>query len=248
MWKRIFTGVLIVILVGISSYVIILNIFTGLKVSGYDYLFTAKEPYDLVIKHATVLNGAGADDPLRADIAIRKGLIVGLGYINPKESPVFDAGGLMIIPSPLKVTAGEQTVEHLLSTAYPRYNADEIFLQSQPYDGISLAEAAFAAGLSADKMFDRIRENSESGDKVLIAVLEENSTCDSAKEYLARLTGCRADFLGLDEKGIIKDGKLADFYIFKTKDFPEEKLLELFKQGAFPEPIYIVQNGEFIKQ
>lgn len=248
MWKRIFAGGLIVILVGLSSYLIILNIFTGLKVGGYDYLFTAKEPYDLVIKHATVLNGTGADDSFRADIAVRKGLIVGLGYINPKESPAFDAGGLMIIPSPIKMTACEQTVEHLLNTAYPRYNADEIFLQSSPYEGLSLAEAASAAGLSADKMFDRIKLNSDSEAKVLIAVIEEDSALDEAKEYLARLTGYRADFLGLDEKGIIKDGKLADFYIFKINDYPEEKLLELFKQGAFPEPIYIVQNGKFIKQ
>lgn len=247
MLKRLLVGVFVVVFVGISSYLIFLNVLNGLKIKGFDYLFLAKEPYDLVIKHAMILNGTGEKESFRADIAIRNGHIVGVGYINPKESPAFDAGGLMIIPSPVKIKAGEQTVEHLLSTVYPRYNADKIYLQIAPYEGLSLAEAAYAAKLSPEEMFNRIRLNSSAETKVLIAEIENKSEEVSAKEYLARLTGYRANMMKIKDIGTIEDGKSADFYIFKAVDYPEEELIELFKQGAFPEPVYEVQNGIFLK-
>jgi len=245
--KRLLAGVFVVIFVGISSYLIFLNVLNGLKIKGYDYLFLAKEPYDLVIKHAVVLNGTGEKEPFRADIAVRNGYIVGVGFINPKASPVFDAGGLTIIPWPVKIKAGEQIIEHLLSTAYPRYNAEEIFLLTAPYEGLSLAETAYAAKLSEVEMYNRIRLDSDSETKVLIAEIENKTEELSAKEYLARLTGYRAILMGIEDRGTIEDGKMADFYILKTIDYPEEKLLELFRQGFFPEPIYRVQNGIFLK-
>jgi len=244
--KRLLIGVFVAAFVGLFSYLIILNIFTGLKINGYDYLFIAKEPYDLVLKHAMVLNGTGEEELYRADIAIRNGYIVGVGYINPKESLVFDAGGLTIIPWPIRIEAGDKVVEHLLKNVYPRYSADEVFLQNEPYQGLSITEAAIFAELTPLELMNSLIKSDNTVAKVLIAPIIIKKEEASAKEMLARLTGYRAEFLEIEDRGIIDSGKKADFYIFKTRDYVDEKLIELLRRGAVPEPLYKVQNGKFI--
>jgi hypothetical protein len=243
--KRLFIGVFVVVFVGLSSYLIILNIFSELKIKGYDYLFMAKQPYDLVIKHAMVLNGTGEEDLYRADIAIRNGRIVGIGYINPKESLVFDAGGLTLIPWPIPIEAGEKVVEHLLSNAYPRYSADEVFLQNGPYKGLNLSEAAMSAEITPEELFSSLISSNDTTAKVLIAPLIINEEI-STKEMLARLTGHRAEFLEIEDRGIIDKGRKADFYVFKTRNYSDEKLIKILRRGEVPEPIYKVQNGKFL--
>lgn len=241
--KKLLLGAFIVALVGLSTYLIVFAVLHGLKIKGNDSMFTAKEPYDLVLKHALVLDGTGERDTFRADIAIRDGQIVGVGYVNPKESPTFDAGGLTVIPAPLKIEKGE-AVAHRLADAYPRYPAEEIYLQEGSYAGLNLAEAAYAAGSSPEELLETLKkENSKA--KVQIITLKRKEEL-SSKELLARLTGYRAEFQDLAGRGIVAGGSRADLYIFETEKYPELELLNLFRKGAFPQPVFIVQAGEFV--
>lgn len=243
MLKRLLLGVFIIAFVGISTYLIVFNILHGLKIRGYDYLFTAKEPYDLVLKHALVLDGTGERESFRADIAIRKGEIVGVGYVNPKESSVFDAGGLTVIPAPLKIESGE-AVACRLADAYPRYLAEEVFLQEGAYAGLNLAEAAHAAGCTPDELHNSLKNENSKAQARIIALKRKEEM--SVKEMLARLTGYRAEFQNLTGRGTVVTGSRADFYIFETEKFSEGILLELFSRGSFPEPVFIMQDGKFI--
>jgi len=143
--------------------------FLGLKIEGYSYLFYADQPYDLVIKHAYILDGTGENGKFRGDLAIRDGLIVGVGYVNPEDSPVFDAGGLTILPVPLPLEKNDETVEHVLATCYPRYLPQNIYLQEGRYQGLNLEQTAAALGLSVDSAFKILKAEPEVNPKALIA-------------------------------------------------------------------------------
>lgn len=240
--KRVLYGVFIIALAGICSYFIFLNVFSGLKIKGYSYLFRATEPYDLVIKHAMIIDGTGENEVFRGDLAIRDGRIVGVGYVNPKESPVFDAGGLTIIPWPVQLEKSDVVVEHLLATAYPRYAPEQIFFQEGEYQGLSLAEAACLGEVEPEELVN------SSPAKVLLAPLEIKQEEAGIEELLAGLTGYRASLLGLYDKGAIKKDCFADFYFFKTADYTEDQLLKIFRTGNFPEPVFKVLGGEFLNQ
>jgi len=241
--KRLF----FLLFIGVMSFFIALNIFTGLKIKGYNYIFRATKPYDLVIKHAMILDGTGENEAFRGDIGIRDGYIVGVGYINAKDSPVFDGGGLTFIPAPVRVEKCEGVLEHLLSTSYPRYPAHEIFLLDPPYEGLSLAQAARAKGVTPEEMFKylNVSPNAYSA-KVLLAPLQIREDDDSGvKEMLARLTMYRAGIMGRKDLGCIRDGFRADMYVFKTMDYSEERLRDLFSKGDLPAPVYRIERGKF---
>ncbi|MCR4442558.1 MAG: hypothetical protein QHH10_10125 [Peptococcaceae bacterium] len=241
-----FFGLLVVALAGLMSYALSLGVFAGLKIKGYTYLFRATEPYDLVIKHARILDGTGENGPFRGDIAIRDGYICGVGYINQKNSPVFDAGGLTAIPWPLQFNKEDGFVEHLLKTSYPRYEAGEIYLLEGPYRGLSLAEAASALGVSPGEMFLRLSGEYPAGSKVILVPQREPAGETGVKELLAGLTSFRAEVLGEKDRGAVKAGCQADLYLFKTMDYPEEKLLQLLKRGSVPEPVFRLRAGKFL--
>lgn len=245
MLKKLLAALFVAVFVGTSTYFIAVNIFYGLKIKGYDYLFRETEPYDLVIKHARILDGTSDNDAFRGDIAIRDGRVVGVGYVVPKETPVFDAGGLTFMPWPLQITKGGPVVEHLLRTSYPRYEANEIFLTEAPYEGLSLAEAASSEGIEAVEMFERLKNNASHETKVLLVPMAVKNDY-TVREMLARLTAYRAALMGLADRGAIKDGYWADFYVFKTSDYPEEELLSLLSRGSIPEPVYRIREGQFL--
>ena len=245
---RYFRLFLIVVLLAAVSYFLSLNLFLGLKIKGYSYLFYASQPYDLVIKHAQILDGTGVNEKFRGDIAIRDGKIVGVGYVNPEDSPVFDAGGLTVIPIPLPVTKNAETVEHLLSTSYPRYPAQEIYLQEGLHQGLNLEQAARALGMDVDKAFHILRSSRDVNPKVLIAEIPYQEDKTTLQEYLARLTGYRASYYNLPGQGVLQTGANADIHLFNSREYPDEKLEQLLKQGQVPPPVYIVKEGKFLNQ
>lgn len=234
-------------IIGIVTYLLVLNIFTGLRIKGYSYLFRAARPYDLVLKHALILDGSGENEKFRGDIAIKDGYIAAVGYINAKESPSFDAGGLMVIPYPVKIEKNDEVLEHLLSTAYPRFPAENIFLCQPPYEGVSLAQAARAAGRAPAELQQELAAGTKHDAKVLLVKIKVKEGSHSIEEELALLTGLRAEALGLKAIGLVRSGYRANLHIFKNRDYSDEELKRLFATGSFPEPVYRIENGGFIQ-
>jgi N-acyl-D-amino-acid deacylase len=54
-------------------------------------------PYDLLIRHGTVVDGTGVS-PYQADIAVTQGRIVEIGMLNDRAGRVIDADGLIVAP------------------------------------------------------------------------------------------------------------------------------------------------------
>ncbi len=239
--------IIIVCIIGIITYFLVLNIFTGLRVQGYSYLFRATKPYDLVLKHALIIDGSGENEPFRGDIAITDGYIAAVGYINAKESQIFDAGGLSVIPCPVKIKKNDEVVEHLLRTSFPRYPAENIFLREPPYEGLSLAQAARTAGLSAAEMSKSLITGAGADSKVFLVAVKGKEGDESNEELLALLTGYKAKALGEKNSGFIRAGYKADFYIYKTADFTREELNLLLAKGAVPTPVHRIEGGKFIQ-
>jgi hypothetical protein len=238
--------VLVLISIGLISYLVVGQILVFLKQGGYYRLFRATMPYDLVIKHGMILDGSGERDGYRGDVAIREGIIVRVGYVEEKESPTFDAGGLTLIPRPVEVFPDRGAVEHLLKTSYPRYSAEQIFFQHQPYQGLSLAQAAYGEGVKPDVLLARLVAEGRGEEKVLLLPLPEIDHASSIS-VLAALTGHRSLVQEL-ETGMIREGYRADLCIFPTRAYKEEELRKIFRQGRVPDPVFIVKDGEFIKQ
>lgn len=237
--------IIIVLIIGVASYFLSFNMFMGLKIKGYSYLFYTSQPYDLVIKHALILDGTGLNEKYRGDIAVRGGKIVGVGYVNPEDSPVFDAGGLTIIPVPAPLEKNEETVEHVFNSSYPRYLAQHIYLQEGLHQGLNLEQAAEFYGTSIDNAFKILNQSPDLNPKALIMEIPRQETESSLHEYLARLTGYKASYFNREGQGVVKDEAAANLYLFKNRDYKDEELQRLFKQGQVPQPIYIMQNGKF---
>ncbi len=252
----------LVVLVGLLSYFLAVNVLMGLKVKGYRYLFRATEPYDLVVRNAVILDGTGLNAAFRGDLALRDGYIAALGYIRPKDSPVYDAGGLTVIPWPIAVEeiCGDNTdsgdenglasdyctniLKHLLEGSYPRYPAEEIFFPEGPYRGLTLAQAACAHETTEQALYDALKKEMPPQTVVLLVSARYNKEDRSSEELLARLTGYRAELLGWGESGRIKEGCRADFYFFKSHDYSEDELRKLLLQGRIPQPDLIMEAGE----
>lgn len=238
----------VIFIIGVLTYFLTVYVLTGLKIQGYRYLFRATEPYDLVIKHARILDGTGENEPFRGDIAVRDGYIVGVGYVNPKNSPVFDAGGLTIMPYQVDINPREKTVEHSLKTSYPRYLAEEIFFKNEPYQGLNLSQVSEILSLTPKDAVLYLNQLWGDESKVLLVSVPFKNEDKSNKEFLARLTGYRAQYYGYDDRGTVRKGSRADFYIFKTDSLNEEVLNELLRKGRLPEPVYRVERGVFLNQ
>lgn len=240
--------IIIVLILSAATYFLSLNMFMGLKIEGYSYLFNTTLPYDLVIKHALILDGTGQNKRYRGDIAFRGGKIVGVGYVNPEGSPVFDAGGLTLIPAPQPLEKNEETLEHVFSTSYPRYPAQHIYLQEGLYQGLSLEQTAEVLGLSIEGAFKILKESPGLNPKAVIIEIPRQEEDTTLQEYLARLTGYRATYYNHVGQGVVKAEAITDLYLFKSRDFTDEELLRYFKQGKVPQPIYIIKNGKFANQ
>lgn len=243
---RYFRIILIALVLGVATYILSLNMFMGLKIKGYSYLFYADRPYDIVIKHATILDGTGENEKFRGDIAIRDGVIAGVGYINPQDSPVFDAGGLTVIPAPIPLEKDDdQALEHLFATSYPRYPARNIYLQEGLYQGLNLEQAAEMLGTTSDEAFKQLRENPDVNPLALLVEIPCREDQTGLQEYLARLTGYRAAYYNLEDKGVIRAGAYAQMYFFQNRDYEDKDLERLFRQGQVPPPVYTITGSRF---
>ena len=238
---------LLLLIMGIASYFSSLFLFSSLKVHGYSYLFRAKEPYDLVVKHALILDGSGLNGKFRGDIAIRDGYIVGVGYVNPKDSPLLEAAGLTAVPALIPVEEGEEVLEHLLPNSYPRYPAEDIFLLDPPYAGLSLLQASVKQETSPEQLVKILSAGSNTR-KVLLLPLSSLQKGSEEKDLVAGLTGFRAQLLGIADEGIIKAGYKANLHFFKTYDFEGDKLAEVLRKGELPPPVYLIREGKVLSQ
>lgn len=241
--------IILVLVFSLLCFLLSFNLFMGLKVKGYKYLFRSTEPFDVVIKHALILDGSGENDRYRGDIAIRDGIIAAVGYVNPKNSPVYDAGGLTVLPAPVSLEKTGDTVEHLLSTSYPRYIAEEIYIIEGQYQGLSLGEIAETQGLTAGEAHKDLTEELGPQSKVLLIPFEYGEErAPDLTELLARLTGYRARYFGRTNYGMIKAGFEADINFIKTGEYPDARLLETLKKGVLPEPQIKLEKGRFVSQ
>lgn len=239
--------ILLIIFLGVGSYFGTGFLINKLNVKGYETLFVAERPYELVIKYAQILDGSGVNNRFRGDIAIRDGIIVGVGYVNAKNSPVFDAGGLTVVPWSIPLEKGPGLVEHPFIGSFPHYPAESIILQEPPYQGFSLLEAANSRGVSPDEMFRLLKGTTDTADIVLLAPFEFGAQTPTTRELVARLTGYRAEVSGMKGVGQIKAGFKADFYFFKTGDYNDEALNRLLAAGSLPPPLSRVKEGKFLQ-
>ncbi len=218
----------------------------------------AHSSYDLVIKHALILDGTGEKKLFRGDIAIRAGEIVEMGYIPekqlrdvPKES-VFDAGGLMAMPFPVTPEKTAGVVEHVFRTSYPRYPAHYLYFQEEPYAGCSLAQVARQRGETPEQTFAYLRNLLPVSTKVYLVPIELAEEKIRAGDFelpelVASCTGYLAEIMEKEKRGKIKKGCRADLYFFKTHDYGEKALSELFLKGELPSLAVCCREGKLQK-
>jgi hypothetical protein len=250
----------IVFLIGLAaviSYCFYFFLFTSLRAEGEGQSLQANKPYDLVIKHVLILDGTGEKEMFRGDIAIRDGHIVEVGSVQELDFPIFDAGGLTVMPLPVRLVNMEKAdngglVEHLFRTSYPRYPASYLYFQDEPYLGFNLAQVAQQRGESAQKTFNYLQKKLPAMSKVYLLPLElaeEKLLADTASlpELVAYLTGYPAKAMGKTAKGIIKPNYKADLYFFITHNYEEESLKQLFLKGELPVCALRCQAGRLIE-
>lgn len=204
-----------------------------------------KEPYDVIIKYVNILDGTGEKQIFKGNIGIRNGYIESVGYINDNESPSFDASGLTAIPFPLPFSKNKKMLEHLYQYSYPRYPAERIYLMTSPYAGRSLLEVSQEKGFTALETYKYLWDEL-ADQKVILIPKEYVVKKKDIVNLLAGLTGKRAEYLGIKDSGVIKESYKADIYLYNTKDYSEEKLMELLLSGKLPEPLYKIRDGRFI--
>lgn len=238
--------ILIVFVLAVISYIASTGLFSSLKAKGYSGLFNSNKPYDLVIKHAFIIDGTGEKAKFRGDIAISKGNIAAVGTIDPIDTPIFDAGGLVVIPAPYPFHKSDSALEHVLASCYPRYRAQDIYFQNEPYQGLNLEQVAEDLGLTVAEAFNVLKDSLGPKAKVYLTNFPKQEEITTMEEYLARLTGYRANYSNKTGQGVIKEGATADLYFFLSKDFDDETLTELFKKGKTPTPLFTMKDGKFV--
>lgn len=248
------TTLLILILTAIISYVFCFFLFNTLRGEAEKFDPAESRPYDLVIKHVLILDGTGKKEIFRGDIACRDGDIVEVGTVMVEDCPLFDAGGLTVMPYPVKLFNPEAhdsfvLVEHLLQTSYPRYSPNALYFQDEPYLGFNLAQIAAQRGQSPAQVFAVLKKELPGTAKVYLLSQEFTGGIGSAAEttlveLAATLTSYPALVMGQKERGVIKPGCCADLYFFVTREYDVEKLKQLFSQGKLPDGVLHYQNGQ----
>lgn len=243
---RLSRKIIIIIALSVLCFIVSTSLFTGLKAKGSSDLFHYEHTHDLVIRHALILDGTGQREKYRGDIAILDGKIVEVGTVSETQAPVFDAGGLTVIPIPVPFSGNENALEHAFSSSYPRYEAQDIYLQGEPYEGNNLEQVAEDLGVTVGEAHEMLKTALGSAAKVYIAHVPVQTEATSMEEYLARLTCYRANYGFREGQGVIKEGADAHLYFFMSKDYNDAKLTELFKKGKVPEPLFTIKDGEFV--
>lgn len=220
---------------------------------------TITATYDLVIKHAQILDGTGEKAIFRGDIAIKDGKIAKVGYVAEnelngfKKVPVFDAGGLTVMPCPLKQIQSNGVVEHLFRTSYPRYPAHYLYFQEEPYAMRNLLQVAKQRGETPEKTFAALCEQLPSNAKVYLLPLELDEKKLEEGSYgveklVAFLTGDLALTMGEKEVGRIQEGCIADLHFFITREYDEKMLFELLLKGETPTIAVCCKHGKLSRQ
>lgn len=255
------------VFVSVISYVFYFFLFTTLKTeqAAQSPQANINQEYDLVIKHAQILDGSGEKEMFRGDIAIRDGLIVEVGSVQEREFPTFDAGGLTVMPSPVYPSSqreqlAKNVLEHLFRTSYPRYPAYYLYFQEPPYQGFNLAQVAQQRGESVQTTFNYLQNQLPATVKVYLVPLElskemsdavtgssQASSSLSLPQLAAYLTYYPAKTMDADDLGIIKPEFKADLHFFITRDYTEENLKELFLRGQLPEAALYYQEGQLLE-
>lgn len=227
---------------GLLIYGAYFFLFTILQAEG-DLQFPQK--YDIVIKYAQILDGSGEKEVFRGDLGIKDGVLVQVGAIEVEDCPVFDAGGLTVMPWVPEFESSDNILEHHFYSAYPRYPATALYFSQPPYQGLSLAQLAHQKGLSVEQTFRDLQQELSAGDKVYL-LPEVLPTDPTLEELAASLTGALAKALGKEKQGQIKPGYPADLYFFITHHYDNANLEELFLRGKLPDCALCCLQGELL--
>jgi hypothetical protein len=253
----------IFLLLGILATTVSLTAFSSFYSAGIGQAVSAAETvsgsYDLVIKYAQIMDGTGEKAVYRGDIAIKDGKIVKVGYVaenelaGPKRVSVFDAGGLTVMPFPVSINRGDQLVEHLFATSYPRYPAHYLYFQDGDYAGLNLLQVARQKGEKPEQTFKALCVQLPENTKVYllpVASDEQKGGKDSysVEELVAVYTGELAAALGRKDAGTIEAGRNADLYFFITHHYDEQSLRELLYNGEFPALALSCKQGELTRE
>jgi len=237
--------IILLVFVAVISYGFYFFLFTAIQADENVQLPNKETTYDLVIKHALILDGTGEKERFRGDIAIKNGRIVEVGSVRELDFPTFDAGGLTVMPMPVRPTKDNEAVEHLFKNSYPRYPAHYLYFQDGPYQGYNLAQVSQQRGETLQNTFKHLQMQLSAMTKVLLVPLELGE--ESLPELAAYLTGNPAKAMKKDNLGMIKPGYKADLYFFITRDYDEESLKQLFLKGKLPEPALYCQEGKLLE-
>ncbi len=246
-------------ILGIGAGLSCLSFFFSLNKGPVSAAETMLQTYDLVIKHAQILDGTGEKAVFRGDIAIKGGKIAKVGYVSEnelkglKKVPVFDAGGLTVMPFPLSQVHTQEVVEHLFCTSYPRYPAQYLFFQEGEYAMQSLLQVAKQRGETAEKTFATLRGQLPVNTKVYLLPLQmdENKLAEGSypvEQLVAFQTGDLASAMGSEDAGRIKEGCTADLYFFIAHHYDEKSLQELLLKGELPTLALSCKEGKLSRQ
>lgn len=246
-------------ILGIGAGLFCLSWFFSLNKGPVSAAETMVQTYDLVIKHAQILDGTGEKAVFRGDIAIKEGKIAKVGYVTEKELkglkkvPVFDAGGLTVMPFPLSQLHTKEVVEHLFRTSYPRYPAHYLFFQEGDYAMRSLLQVAKQRGETPEKTFAALCGQLPVNTKVYLLPLEmdENKLDEGSypvEQLVAFQTGDLALAMGAKDVGRIKEGCTADLYFFIAHHYDEKALQEVLLKGELPTLAISCKEGKLSRQ
>lgn len=204
-------------------------------------LFRARNPYDLVIKNARMIDGNGGEIK-RVDIAIRDDVIIRIGNnLKTDGAKVLNAAGFTVAPNKVEWPQNVDWVKRDLTSALKRYPENRVIViqaQEKEWEGRSV-KALILGGLTKDRL---------ASDPTAMAWIMPEMEIPEAEDvntafYL--LTGWRGELL--DEKiGKIKEASKANFVVYNHREINDELLLDILKKEKLPSVRYIIEGSSIL--
>lgn len=241
---KVLKNILIGFLVFIFSFFTIFTILEIIKHNGNEELFRARQPYDLVIKNARIIDGTG-DKVFRGEIGIQGEKIIYIGKNIETEGvkKIFDAAGYTIAPQKVEWSSNLDGIERDLRSALLRYDPKRIIINDKKYPqwkGRS-AQALF----NEESLSESELENIGYVEALILPELKEPKG-DTIVNAFHKLTGWRGEYLE-KEIGKIKENYPANLAVFNHRQIEEAEVLKYLQQEKMPPSDYLIQGTKIKK-
>jgi hypothetical protein len=233
-------------LLGIGLVTLLLSfliVFLGLEIYKHTVaqdLFRARNPYDLVIKNARIIDGTG-QEVYRGDIGIRNNVIMNVGKkLETEGAIIFDASGYTVAPDKVEWPKTLDWLERDLASSLLRY----------PYHRIIVKEASnphwigkSVKALLANEQTTIAQLAKDNRGMALIAPKLDEPEADNLFTAFYRITGWRSELLG-KKTGKIKEGFQAKLVVFNHRLLKDDQIIKYLIQEKLPPIDYIIKGSE----